>query len=214
MDTAAQGTLMDFQQVLSRRRMVRHYLPQPVPVAVLSEIVQAGLRAPSAGFTQGQSVVVVTDHDRRVAIANLAGESDYTARGFEPWLSSAPAHLVVCVSENAYRDRYREADKSGTDGSDLDWPVPYWWVDAGATLMSILLATVDAGLAAGFLGAHAVPGLAVFLGLPPDVELIGLVTVGHPAPDRRSSSLDRGRRPSTDTTHWQRWGGAPTGTTR
>jgi nitroreductase len=206
--------MMDFQQVVERRRMVRHYLPQPVPSGVLDGIVQAGLRAPSAGFSQGQSVVVVTDPDRRTALANLAGEADYTSRGFQPWLSSAPAHLVVCASEKAYRDRYHEADKSRTDGSDLEWPVPYWWVDAGATLMSILLATVDAGLAAGFLGAHAIPGMAAFLGLPADVEPIGLVTVGHPAPDRRSSSLDRGRRPTSETTHWQRWGGAPTGAPR
>ncbi|MGF1667399.1 MAG: nitroreductase family protein, partial [Acidimicrobiia bacterium] len=75
----------------------------------------------------------------------------------------------------------------------------------GASMMAILLAAVDAGLGAGFLGAHAIPGLATALGLPPTVEPIGVITVGVPAPDRPSSSIRRGARADAETIHWQRW---------
>lgn len=197
---------MEFDQVVRRRRMVRNYLPDPVNRAALDRILEAAVRAPSAGFTQGQSFVVVEDADRRRRIAELAGEADYVSRGFDPWISRAPVHVVVCVSEEAYHDRYREPDKLDADGNEIAWPVPYWYVDAGASLMAILLAAVNEGLGAGFLGSQSFAGLKEFLELPDTVETIGVVTIGHPAPDRRSSSLDRGRR--TDAVHRERWTGS------
>jgi nitroreductase len=193
---------MEFSDVVRRRRMVRNYLDLPVEPEAVERILDAGVRAPSAGFTQGQSFVVVTDADRRFRIAELAGEPEYVAKGFDPWISRAPVHIVVCVSEAAYHARYQEPDKVDDEGNEMEWPVPYWWVDAGASMMAILLAAVDEGLAAGFLGVQSFDGLAEFLELPDSVSAIGVVTIGHPAPDRRSSSLDRGRRQSV---HWERW---------
>jgi nitroreductase len=186
--------------------MVRNYLPDPVPTESLERIVDAGLRAPSAGFSQGLGFVVVTDPELRRSIAGLADEAEYVASGFDPWISRAPAHIVITVSEEVYRARYREPDKLGPNGEEIEWPVPYWWVDAGAGMMAILLATVDEGLAAGFLGVHSLPDLASLLGLPSDHLPIGVVTVGVPAPDRRSSSLDRGRKRRDSVVHWETWG--------
>ena len=88
---------------------------------------------------------------------------------------------------------------------DAAWPVPYWWVDAGTALMTLLLAAPAEGLAAGFLGVHAMPDLKEYLGIPEDVSPIGIVTVGHPAPDHRSGSLDRGRRPIDEIVHREAW---------
>lgn len=200
-------SLMEFRDVIAGRRMVRNYLPDPVPIESLDRIVDAGLRAPSAGFSQGLGFVIVTEAGMREAIAELADEGGYVTSGFDPWISRAPSHIVITVSEEVYRSRYREPDKLGPNGEEIDWPVPYWWVDAGAGLMAILLATVDEGLAAGFLGVHAVPELASLLDLPPDHLPIGVVTIGRPAPDRRSSSLDRGRKPRDAAVHWETWDG-------
>ena len=195
---------MEFLEVVARRRMVRNYTGSPVDREVLARIVETGRRSPSAGFSQGQAFVVVTDEADRRAIAELAGEAAYVEAGFDPWISRAPAHVVVCVSEEAYRRRYREADKM-VDGREMEWPVPYWWVDAGAALQNLLLAAVDAGLAAGFLGIHALPGLKDLLGIPGEYTPIGVVTVGHPAPDRTSGSLRRGWRSAAEVIHWGRW---------
>jgi nitroreductase len=198
---------MEFRDVLASRRMVRNYRPDPVDLASLARIAEAGRRAPSAGFTQGQSFVIVTDPAVRREIARLCHEDDYVAAGFDPWISRAPAHIVVCVSEAAYHRRYREPDKTDEQGGEIEWPVPYWWVDAGASLMAILLAAVDEGLAAGFLGAHSLPELGGLLRIPPEVSPIGVVTIGHPAPDRRSGSLARGWKEPGQVVHWNRWGG-------
>ncbi|MEN8239440.1 MAG: nitroreductase family protein, partial [Actinomycetota bacterium] len=185
----------EFRDALTRRRMVRSYTDEPIDASVLERIVDAGVRAPSAGFSQGQRFVVVTSEAQRVAIAEAAGEPEYVAKGFDPWISQAPAHIVVCADKDAYLRRYSEPDKTGADGApstEADWPVPYWWVDAGASMMSILLAAVDEGLAAGFLGSHNLEMIHQALGIPDDILIVGVVTVGHPATDRRSGSLTRG----------------------
>lgn len=196
---------MEFKEVLARRRMVRNYDTRPLDTDSLQRVAAAALRAPSAGNTQGISVVVVTEPGTRNAIADLAGETEYVSRGFDPWISRAPAHLVITVSEQAYHERYREPDKTGPDGEEIEWPVPYWWVDAGAALMAVLLAAVDEGLAAGFLGTHAMPELAGMLGIPEAHHPIGVVTVGKAIPDRRSSSLDRARKEPGPAIHRELW---------
>lgn len=72
-------------------------------------------------------------------------------------------------------------------------------------MMAILLAAVDEGLAAGFLGVHSIEGLKSLLGIPAEVSPIGIVTIGHAAPDRRSASLARGWKPDQDVVHLERW---------
>lgn len=194
---------MEFAEILKKRRMVRNYTDEPVDREAVERIIQAGRRAPSAGFTQGQSFVVVTDSTIRHQIAVLAGETSYVESGFDPWISKAPVHVIVCVNEQDYHRRYLETDKA-PDG-DMVWPVPYWWVDAGASMMLVLMAAVEEGLAAGFLGVHSIPDLKQLLSIPDEVEPIGVITIGHPAPDRRSGSLKRGWRPDDEIKHWQRW---------
>lgn len=198
---------MEFEELLNSRRMVRHYAPEPVDERRLEKILQAARRGPSAGFTQGQSFVVVTDPARRAEIAGIAGEPGYVKRGFDPWLSSAPVQVVVCVSEQAYHRRYREPDKL-TGGAERPWPVPYWYVDGGCALMLLLLAAANEGLAAGFLDleAEGYGALKRLLGIPAEVQPIGLVTIGVAAPDRRSGSLARGRKPEAEVVHRERWG--------
>ena len=199
---------MEFSEVVRRRRMVRRYTSEPVPEDRLLSLVRIALRGPSAGFTQGQSFVIVTDPALRQAIAELAGEDRYVARGFDPWISSAPAVIVACTSEQAYRQRYAAADKLGP-AAPLAWSVPFWHLDAGCALMLLLLAAVDAGLAAGFLGVRDPAAVRALLAIPDDVEPVGIVTVGHPAPDRPSRSLERGRRPEAEVIHTNRWNAPP-----
>lgn len=188
--------------------MVRNYTNQPVDPRTIEVIVDAGISAPSAGFAQGQRFVVVTGEAKRRSIAAAAGEESYVSEGFDPWISMAPVHIVVCVDRDAYLSRYSEPDKAGVGGdisTEKDWSVPYWWVDAGASMMAILLATVDQGLAAGFLGAHSLDGIHATLDIPDDILITGIITIGHAAPDRKSGSLARGRKARSDVVFEERW---------
>jgi FMN reductase [NAD(P)H] len=192
---------MELRDVLARRRMVRNYREDALPNETLERIAKVIRRAPSAGFSQGHRLIVVTAPDLRRAIADLLGES---------WLAHAPAHIVHCVSEADYHRRYRQADKLQADGTELEWPVPYWFVDAGALLMLVHLAAIDEGLAAGFVGVpvELMSQFKELLGIASDVAVIGVSTIGHAAPDpeedRLTSIFRERRRPLDDLVRWER----------
>lgn len=195
---------MEFAEVLQRRRMVRHFSDEPVRREVLERIVAAAQRAPSAGFSQGQRVVVVTDPDLKRRVAAAVGEAEYVEDGFDPWVSRCAAQLVPCVSEAIYHRRYSEPDKA-PDGEEIAWPTPYWWVDVGMTAMLILLAAVDEGLAAGFAGPPEPDAVREVLRIPEGFHPVGVIPIGRPLPDVRSPSLKRGWRPIEEFARWEGW---------
>ena len=90
-------------------------------------------------------------------------------------------------------------------GSEIIWPVPYWHMDIGCSVMLVLLAVVDEGLAAGFAGAHDLDALRELLHIPAEVTPVGVIPVGHRAPDVPSPSLKRGRKATTDFVHREQW---------
>jgi len=198
---------MELREIVQRRRIVRHFAPDPIDREVLERIASLAQRAPSAGFSQGQRVVIVTDADRRRRLAELAGEAFYTGRGFDPWISEAPALFVPAVSARVYVDRYNEPDKrdpSQPPGTEDEWEVPYWWMDGGCTVMLIMLAAVDEGLASGFAGGD-VAGIRAELGMPEHFTPLGVMPIGRPLPDRKSPSLARGWRELGEFARWEAW---------
>jgi nitroreductase len=192
--------------------MVRHYASDPIPRETIERIVATVRRAPSGGFSQGQRLVVVTDAETRKQIADLLHEDEWVTQGRERWLSVAPVHVVVCTREQDYHDRYNEADKlAATGGVEIEWPAPFWFVDAGAALMLLLLAAIDEGLAAGVYGI-TVPEMHAFkqlLDIPDDVSVVAGVTLGKGRPDpnasRSSSRMTQRRRTLDEVVHWERW---------
>lgn len=196
---------VELRDAIDQRRMRRRTTTEPLSPADVRAMIDLARRAPTAGNAQGVDFVVVTDAHRRAAIADLAGEDDYVARGFHPWLSAAPVHVVPCADVRRYRARYDEDDKGGA-GVD-DWTVPYWWTDLGGAVQNLLLLATEAGWAAGFLGEHAIPRLAEALALPADVLPAGVVTLGWPHPDgaRPTTSEARSRRPLEEVVHPEVW---------
>jgi nitroreductase len=202
---------LDLADLLKRRRMVRHYLPDPIPQETIERVVSVVRRAPSGGFSQGHRLVVVTAPETRLELARLAGEEEYVALGMEPWISVAPVHVFVGTREESYHERYRQPDKL-RGGEEIGWPAPYWYVDAGAAFMLLQLAALDEGLAAGVFGVlpEQVPAVKQLLGVPDDVHFVCVLTIGRPAPDPHESEqisrLSQRRLPLDELVRWERWG--------
>ena len=198
---------MEFADVVMKRRAVRRFEEGGVPLDAIERIARLAQRAPSGGFSQGQRLVVVTDPARRREVARVCGEEFYLDV-FGPWISECAAQFVPCVSEEIYHRRYQEPDKVQEDGTEIDWPIPYWWVDVGATMQNIWLAAVNEGLGCGFVGTDAAGWvqLRALLGIPDEFTPIGVMPVGRPVPDVRSPSLKRGWVPFEDFANWERWG--------
>jgi nitroreductase len=198
------GGAMDFIDVVMRRRAVRRFEEGAVESATIERIARLAQRAPSGGFSQGQRLVVITDPERRRTVARVVGEEYYVDQ-FGPWISECAAQFVPCVSEEIYHRRYQEADKVDDHGHEIEWPIPYWWVDVGATMQNIWLAAVNEGLGCGFVGMDDIGALKAALGLPDEFTPIGVMPVGRPLPDVRSPSLRRGWVPFEEFARWERW---------
>jgi nitroreductase len=192
--------------------MVRAFLPEPVPAAVLDRVLDAGRRAPSAGNSQGWAFLVLEGPEQTGAYWDVTFP-DRAARGAFafPGLFDAPVLVLPLANADAYVARYAEPDKASTGlGESTDaWPVPYWTVDTSFAAMLMLLAAVDEGLGALFFGIFAgADELLRSLGVPETHAAIGTIALGWPDPerDRRGgSSASRGRRGLDDVVHRGRW---------
>lgn len=199
---------MEFAEVVRRRRMVRNYDPdRPVPPELVERLLEHAVRAPSAGFAQGWGFLVLETPDDRERFWAAATPA---RGGRDRWLAGmrrAPLIIVPHSNRSMYLDRYAEPDKGWTDRSTERWPVPYWHIDAGFAALLMLLTAVDEGLGACFFGipAERTRAYREAFGVPEEYEPIGALTVGYRAPDHRSPSLRRGRRPVDEVVRRGRW---------
>lgn len=198
---------MEFEQAVTARRMVRAFTGEPVAPETVDRILALARRAPSAGNADGLDFLVL--EGPAVAAYWDTTLPEPRRAGFAwPGLLAAPVVVVVWADPGAYARRYREPDKSRTplgEGPET-WPVPYWFVDAGAAVMTILCACADRGLGALFFGLfdHE-PAVRARFGVPEGRRAVGAVALGHPAPDRPSTSLRHRRRPLSEAVHRGAW---------
>ena len=213
---------MEFGRALRKRRMIRSYdAARPVAPDALEAVLAAALRAPSAGFTQGISFLVLSSAAERETFWRATAEADSAwLRG----LRSAPTLVLVWTSEDIYLDRYAEPDKGWTDRDPARWSAPYWYVDAGMASMAALLAAVDQGLGACFFGIPVlgIPAVREAFGVPSDQLSVGVISLGYEsAPEMRPEPVEgrlatgsapitgsptrRPRKPTSELIHRGNW---------
>src|SRR3954468_6931015 len=197
-----------FYDLLKKRRMVRHYTGEPAPRDALERMVATVRRAPSAGFSQGQRLLVVDDPELLAQIAALG--DDEPLEGVERWFETAAAQVFVMTREGDYHDRYQREDKL-QEGEEIEWPVPFWHVDAGAAMMLVLLAAIEESLAAAVsrLFGHDEKKLQRLLRTPRELILVAGISVGYPRPDpgwsSKTSRATQRRRAVDELVHWNTW---------
>lgn len=120
-------------------------------------------------------------------------------------MSNAPAHIVVAAREDDYHERYREPDKVTEEGEEMVWPVPYWFIDAGAAVMLLWLVALSEGLACGVFGMHDWEALRELLDMPDDVTPVAVLTLGKPGRETVPGSARRGWKPIEEVVRWERW---------
>ena len=191
---------MEFQEVVRLRRMVRTFTGEPVPAESLTRILGNAVRGPSAGFSQGQSFLVLTDAADRSRFWAVAGAAVASSA------QTAPLVIAAMSCKRVYLDRYAEPDKWWTDRDEARWPVPFWHIDTGMAALLILQTAVDEGLGAVYFGI--VPGqvepFRSAFGVPADQEPIGAIAIGYDGETRKRDLRPR-RRSLDDVVHYGRW---------
>lgn len=184
---------MDLEIAIRRRAMTRTFAPEPVDGAVLDGLLDLARRAPSAGNTQAVGFVVLDRVETVAAYWDITLPPGDRRRTFR-WqgLLSSPVLILVTTDAERYLKRYSEPDKAktGRGTSTERWPVPYWWVDAGAVIQNLLLLATEADLGACLFGPfdHE-PALRDRFDIPATTRIVATIAVGHPVP----STAEMGR---------------------
>jgi len=189
--------------------MTRAFRTDPVPAALLDDLVDLAARAPSAGKSQGWHLVVLTG-DERSRFWDLTMPPD-ERHGFAfPHLLDAPVIALPLADPQAYLDRYSEPDKMDSElgESTSSWPAPYWTIDTSMAVMTLLLAAEDVGLGALLFGVfRGEAELRATLRIPEGLVLLGAIALGYPmrGATRAGTSARRRRRRPDEIIHRGGW---------
>ena len=197
-----------FADVVRSRRMTRSFRSDPVDPVVLEACIELGLRAPSAGKSQGWHVLLLEGEETSRYWDCALPHNKRETFAF-PHLLDAPVIALMLADTSAYLQRYSEADKAHTGlGSSVDaWVAPYWTIDASFSTMTFLLALEDKGLGALFFAHANEEKLREEFQLPDEVQILGTVALGHASKQdaRRGRSASRAGKSVGEVIHRSRW---------
>lgn len=204
-----------YRTILSRRDVRREFLPDPVPDDVLSRVLLAAHYAPSVGFMQPWSFVLVRSLDVRRRVHALFEKANaeaalmfeqkraavYRTLKLEGILESP---LNVCVTCD--RDRAGPVVVGRTHIKTMD---VYSTVCA---VQNLWLAARAEGLGVGWVSIFDLEGLRRALAIPKPIVPVAYLCIGyvsdfHPRPELQAAGW-RERLPLADLLHFDRWGRA------
>ncbi len=162
---------MVFWNLLEDRYSVRSFDPDvEVSPETVERILEAAIRAPSAGNRQPWHFYVVRDLEVRQRLVAAAGGQSFVAQ--------APVAIVVCA------DAEQSAERYGQRGREL-----YCLQDTAAAVEHMLLAAVALDLGGCWVGAFDEEQAAEALDLPQRHRPVAILPIGKPAstPRRRTS---------------------------
>lgn len=171
---------MDLSAVIRSRRSIRAFRPDPVPHALVRELVELANWAPSAGNLQSRDFIVVQEPRTREALARAADQGE---------LAEAPVVIAVCT--NAKR-----VSKYGARGRDL-----FSIQDAAAATENLLLAAHERGLGGVWMGSFPEGEVRRILAIPGPARPVALLALGWPA----ETPPPPERLPLDEVLHWERW---------
>jgi nitroreductase len=174
---------MDFETVVKRRRMCRVFLDRDVPQEKIDRILDLASRYPSAGHTEPQEFIVVHNRRMKEDLAHAALDQMFVAQ--------APVVIVVVSDVRLSARRYGER---GVRFFSI--------IDGAFVAMLILLAVVEEGLGACFVGSFYDEQVQELLSLPQEVRPIGIIPIGYCAEGPRKFR----RRSREQIVHRDRYG--------
>ena len=151
---------MNTLEAINARRSIRRYLDKPVEFEKLTTIMDAAIKAPSAGNLQDWRFILVTERELIKQVSSYSIE--------QYWIQTAGALIVVCAVPEKHEMYY------GLRGKRL-----YNVQDCAASIQNILLAATDLGLGSCWIGAFEEEKIRALFGIPPDVRPQAIIALGY-----------------------------------
>ncbi|MGQ9682433.1 MAG: nitroreductase family protein [Anaerolineae bacterium] len=203
----------DAQAVLSAlrgRRSIRHFAPQPVPRALLEQILQAATWAPSASNTQPWRFVVFQGERKGELALRLRRFVDELQPGLNPvlWVHRAGLRRCAEMIEGSAATITAWATLTPEDArvrlvARGDLTVLFTWTmvvqSVAAAVQNLLIAAHSLGLGAVWLGYPNLAATALKAWLGEAGELVATVALGYPAEVRG----ERKRKTLASVVRWE-----------
>jgi len=169
---------MQVLDVIRSRRSIRAYADMPVEQAKTDRILEAARLAPSAANRQAWRFIVVTDRQRRRALAAAAMGQDFVAE--------APLVIVACAAPGEHHLLYEKLSYA---------------IDVTVALTHMTLQAVAEGLGTCWVTGFYEDQVRRVLSIPNQVRVVQMLTVGYPAGPPRPLC----RKPLDELVHWETW---------
>lgn len=163
---------MNVIERMHEHRSIRAYKADPVPDRVLTEILEAGIRASSSGNMQIYSIIVTRDPDLRRQL--------YGPHMEQRMVLEAPILLTFCADFNRMRHWLRLC--SAPDNFDNFMSFMVAAIDAVLVSQNVALAAESKGLGICYLGSTLAncDQIGRILQLPPGVVPVVGFSLGYP----------------------------------
>ncbi len=163
---------MEVREAIAARRSARSYTDRALTKAEVTELLNAGILAPSACNMQSWHFYVVSGADRR-RFSGVCAD----------WIQKAPVVIIVCTDGDAIESRFGERAKK--------FPVQ----DTALAIENILLRATELGLGGCIIGAYNDAACrAAFPEIGAAHRIVALLPIGEPA----ELPAPRGRKPFSE----------------
>jgi nitroreductase len=142
---------MDVFEAIEKRRSIRSYESTSVPEEKLERILESARLAPSASNVQPRHFIVVTDEERKKALA---------VGIFARFLKQAPVVIVAC----------------GDDKKSPKW----YPIDVAIAVENMVLAATGEGLGTCWIGSFDENKVRAVVKIPENLRVVVLLAVGYP----------------------------------
>lgn len=222
-------TELDVFEAMHTARAMRRFKPDPVPEALITRILDAAIRAPSAGNAQNWAFVVVRDAEQRRRLGAIYRKASdiasamYAARGRPPHLSEAqfrrlmtsgaflwdhmaeaPVILVPCQTQPRLPSPDAlPPDIRGRFADERRYVERIRGSSIYPAVQNVILACRALGLGTTITTNHirCEDEVKAVLGVPDDVATFALMPIGYPLDPFGPVT----RRPVAEVTHADRW---------
>ncbi len=152
---------MQLYEAITKRRSIRRFKQDAVPLETLKRLVSAARVAPSAANIQPLRYVLVTNRDLcRKLFPALKWAAYIAPRGNPPAGEEPTAYVVVLVNKYIARSDYQ--------------------LDAGAAIQNLLLAAVEEAIGSCWLGAIDRDTIREILRVSDGFEIESVIALGYP----------------------------------
>jgi len=167
---------VDILNLLKSRRSIRVYQDRPIPNDLLLQILEAGRWAPTGANLQSWHFIVVTDPETRRRIGEVTRFLFIKSSHVEK------APVVIVLGFNTQKGKYGRYDVTL----------------AGGNMMTM---ATNLGLGTCWIGAFDESKVKEILEIPENIEVIGLITLGHPGENAEVPP----RVELEKIVHWESW---------